>query len=141
MPTHAAPSTWRLDQYASDIVGIGYATPYTDEAVVEAVLSVHLHERVATLRYKPLLAAAMNTIVPASVLARRTKGEYTADANAGLRRRRRELLDLFDTCLLAGAGLIVAARLRAALQRPPITELPGGLVATLGCERPACAPP
>ncbi|MGY0459568.1 asparagine synthase-related protein [Kitasatospora sp. cg17-2] len=124
----------RLDQYTQDTLGIGYAAPYTDEAVVEAALSVRVHERVDALRYKPLLAAAMNTVVPADILARRTKGEYTADANAGLRRHRRELLDLFDTSRLADAGLIDTARLRTALRQPPTTALHAALTATLGCE-------
>ncbi|MGW2546927.1 asparagine synthase-related protein, partial [Kitasatospora sp. NPDC001574] len=124
----------RLDQYAQDTLGIGYAAPYTDEAVIEAALSVRVHERVDALRYKPLLAAAMNTVVPTDILARRTKGEYTADANSGLRRHRRELLDLFDSSRLADAGLIDTARLRAALRQPPTTALHAALTATLGCE-------
>ncbi|MFI6530623.1 asparagine synthase-related protein [Streptomyces uncialis] len=127
-------ATRRLDQYTHDTLGIGYASPYTDDAVIEATLSVRLHERVAALRYKPLLAAAMKDIVPAPILARRTKGEYTADANAGLRRHRQELLDLFDDSRLADAGLIDPAQLRTALQQLPTTPLHGALVVTLGCE-------
>ncbi|MFE1824189.1 asparagine synthase-related protein [Streptomyces anulatus] len=129
-----ADATRRFDQYANDTLGIGYATPYTDDAVIEAALSVRPGERVAALRYKPLLAAAMNNIVPAPVLARRTKGEYTADANTGLRRHRQALLDLFDNSRLADAGLIDPTLLRTALQHPPTTQLHGALAVTLGCE-------
>ncbi|MFE3022105.1 asparagine synthase-related protein [Streptomyces sp. NPDC059256] len=113
---------------------MGYATPFTDDAVIEAVLSVRPGERVAALRYKPLLAAAMNDIVPAAVLARRTKGEYTADANKGLRRHRQDLLDLFGNSRLADAGLIDPTLLRTALQHPPTIQLHGALAVTLGCE-------
>ncbi|MFD8712630.1 asparagine synthase-related protein [Streptomyces anulatus] len=129
-----ADATRRFDQYTNDTLGIGYASPYTDDAVVEATLSVRLHERVASHRYKPLLAAAMKDTVPAAVLARRTKGEYTADANAGLRRNRQALLDMFDDSRLADAGLIDPDRLRTALQQPPTTQLHGALAVTLGCE-------
>lgn len=129
-----ADATRRFDQYTNDTLGIGYATPFTDDAVIEAVLSVRPGERVATLRYKPLLAAAMSSIVPAAVLARRTKGEYTADANAGLRHNRQDLLDLFGNSRLADAGLIDPTVLRTALQRPPTTQLHGALAVTLGCE-------
>nr|WP_237534506.1 asparagine synthase-related protein [Streptomyces sp. SID3343] len=127
--------TRRIDQLAQDILGIGYATPYTDDAVLAAVLAVRPWERVVATRYKPLLAAAVHGIVPAEILARSTKGEYTADAHAGLRRHRRDLLDLFEDSLLAEVGLIDADLLRAALHARPTHALHADLIPTLACEQ------
>lgn len=123
----------QIDQALSGL-GIDYAAPYTDDAVVAAALSVRLRERTARTRYKPLLAAAMRDIVPSQVLRRTTKGEYSADVHAGLRRHRGELLELFDDSLLARRGLIEPGAIGAALR--PRAEAAGldSLLMTLGCE-------
>nr|WP_243744723.1 asparagine synthase-related protein [Streptomyces hainanensis] len=62
--------------------------PYLDDQVIDACLAVRLHERTSPFVYKPLLAAAMRTIVPDVFLGRRTKGEFTLDVHTGLRQRR-----------------------------------------------------
>jgi asparagine synthase (glutamine-hydrolysing) len=49
----------------------------------------------------------MRGIVPGTVLARTSKGEYSADSFAGIRRHRDELLELFGDSQQSRAGLIV----------------------------------
>jgi asparagine synthase (glutamine-hydrolysing) len=123
----------QIDQFLARF-GIGYAAPYTDDAVMEAALSVRLRERTSPSRYKPLLAGAMRGIVPEPILHRSAKGAYTADFYAGLRRHRGDLLELLDGSMLSRLGLIDDGRARAALRLPTgVAEL-DPLLPTLGCE-------
>ncbi|GAA0416592.1 asparagine synthase-related protein [Streptomyces luteireticuli] len=126
--------------------GLEYAAPFLDDGVVEAALAVRVAERLAPGRYKPVLAAAMLGAVPGDVLARSTKGEYSAEFHNGLRRNRAALLELFEDSRLARAGLIDATALRDRLLgvHPDPTAL-RDLDATVGCEvwlrsRPGPAP-
>lgn len=111
--------------------------PYYDDRVVEAALSVRLHERTTPFAYKPLLVKAMSTrqTVPAELLARSTKGEYSAEMQGGRRDRRAELAELFDQPILAGLGLVDADALRrACLSMFPPRLSPVTLEATLAVE-------
>ncbi|MBH1937426.1 hypothetical protein I5Q34_24685 [Streptomyces sp. AV19] len=115
--------------------GLEYAAPFLDDGVVEAALAVRVAERLAPDRYKPVLAGAMRGIVPEAVLARSTKGEYSAEFHTGLRRNRAALLELFDDSLLARAGLIDTDVLRARLLGVhPDPNALRDLDATVGCE-------
>ncbi|WP_372412280.1 asparagine synthase-related protein [Streptomyces luteireticuli] len=143
-----ADAVRQIDQATTEHLGIGYATPFHDDAVIEAALSVRLEERMALACYKPLLVAAMRGAVPEAILARTTKGEYSADFYIDFRRHRGELLALFDAPALADAGLIRPDRLRAALRGYPDHQLHTQLLPTLGCEawlrsppKPPTAPP
>lgn len=69
-------------------------------------------------QYKPLLTEAMRGIVPAPILGRVTKGDYTTDAHAGFRRHLPQILEFFTDSALAEAGLINPAVLRACLLGP-----------------------
>jgi asparagine synthase (glutamine-hydrolysing) len=80
--------------------------------VVEACLAVRLHERTTPWRYKPLIVEAMRDVVPAAVLQRTTKGDFSVDGHAGLRRARPHLAALLDDSLLAQLGLVNANALR-----------------------------
>jgi asparagine synthase (glutamine-hydrolysing) len=122
-----------LEQIASGY-GLVLAAPYLDDRVVEAAMRVRMHERAAPQRYKPLLARAMEGIVPAGILARTTKGEFGAEATAGLRRYRCELAALFDDPVLARLGLIDADAARGAVLGRYPTLLPMALMRTLACE-------
>ncbi|MEH6373496.1 asparagine synthase-related protein [Streptomyces sp. KLMMK] len=128
----------RLDQ-ATGRAGLPLAAPCLDDAVMNAALSVRLHDRVPhgppPTAAKPVLTAAMRGIVPDPLLARTTKGDYSADFYAALRRHRSELLDLFEDPLLAGMGLIDPAPLRAALLGlHPTTRILTSLSRTVACE-------
>jgi asparagine synthase (glutamine-hydrolysing) len=95
--------------------GTRLEAPYLDDRVIEAALAARLHDRGTPRCYKPLLAAAMAGTVPAPILHRRTKGEFSADTYVGLRRHRAELLCLTEDSLLAERGLLDANALRRAI--------------------------
>ncbi|MGH8902757.1 MAG: asparagine synthase-related protein [Egibacteraceae bacterium] len=116
-------------------LGLPLAVPYLDDRVVEACLAVRLHERTTPWRYKPLIVEAMRGIVPAEVLARTTKGEFSVDWHAGLRRHRAHLADLLDDLALARLDIVDVDALRAACLGlyPPGVPMPA-LDRTLACE-------
>ncbi|MGW1072463.1 asparagine synthase-related protein [Streptomyces sp. NPDC002537] len=124
----------RLDQ-ATTRAGLPLAAPCLDDPVLAAALSARLHERAGPTAYKPLLTAAMREIVPATLLTRTSKGDYSTDFYIALHRHRAELLELFDGSLLAGMGLIDTAVLRDALLIPhPTPHIVTHLSQTLACE-------
>jgi hypothetical protein len=53
--------------------------------VVEACLAVRPHECSTAWRFKPLIVEAMRDLVPAAVLQRTTKGDFSADGHTSLR--------------------------------------------------------
>ncbi|MBL1081078.1 hypothetical protein JK359_03665 [Streptomyces actinomycinicus] len=115
--------------------GSGLEVPYLDDRVIEAVLSTLLHHHAVTRRYKPLLATAMDGIVPAPLLRRATKGEFSADTYPGLRRHRARLLQLTEDSLLARRGLIDPQALRTAVSATyPDPDPLWHLDMTLACE-------
>ena len=92
--------------------------PYLDDRVVDVALSARLDERINPWRFKPLLADAMNGALPPLIAARTTKGEFSADAQAGWRKHLPDLLAVFADSALAECGLIHPDKLRAALLTP-----------------------
>ena len=95
--------------------GVSFHAPYTDDRVLEAVLSVRLVDRVAPGRLKPVLARALDGVVPAGILQRTGKDDASPTLYAGLRRRRRDLLEFAADTRLARMGLIDGAALRRLL--------------------------
>ncbi|WP_017559149.1 asparagine synthase-related protein [Nocardiopsis baichengensis] len=115
--------------------GVELATPYLDDAVVNAVLSVDGRRLCDPYRYKPLLAEAMRGVLPDELLTRRTKGEFSGEAFTGLKHHRSALLALTEGMHLERLGLVDADSLRAAVTGPHTGA--GGLAAieaTLGVE-------
>jgi asparagine synthase (glutamine-hydrolysing) len=98
--------------------GLEWDAPMLDDRVVEAALSVRLADRIPRGRYKPLLVAAMDGVMPDSVRLRRTKGEFSAELYEGLRHNRDKFLDVCADLRLAELGLVDAAALRSALLSP-----------------------
>ncbi|MGW2367889.1 asparagine synthase-related protein [Streptomyces sp. NPDC001667] len=130
----AGAAVRRIDQ-ATTRSGLPQAAPCLDDPVMNAALSVRLPDRAGRSAYKPLLTAAMHDVVPAPLLARTTKGDYSADFYIALARHRAELLELFDGSLLADMGLIDISVLRAALLVPhPTPHIVTHLSQTLACE-------
>ncbi len=124
----------QIVRIASD-AGTRLAAPYLDDRVIEAALAVRLHERMTPWQYKPLLAAAMRRIVPDEILARTTKGDFTADVYAGVKRHRASLLELFADSVLARRGMIDIDALRGSIRgmHPTfVTLIP--LEQTVACE-------
>ncbi|ATE54714.1 asparagine synthase-related protein [Actinosynnema pretiosum] len=96
--------------------GVTFEAPFTDDRVLEAVLSLRFADRIDHHRFKPVLGTAMRGLVPADVLRRQTKNDASAELYAGLRGRRDELLALFEDSRLAARGLIDPAPLRHVLR-------------------------
>lgn len=115
--------------------GVELDMPYLDDTVLDAVLRVPVHQHAGPWRYKPLLADAMDGLVPDAIRARSTKGEFGEDIRRGLRRNLPAVLDLFDESALAARGLIDTAALRLRLGRPqPDNTTAQALESLLGCE-------
>jgi asparagine synthase (glutamine-hydrolysing) len=120
---------------ASRLAGVPLTTPYFDDAVVDAALSVRVEDRASPYAYKPLLMEAMNGILPDACRERTTKGEGTFETVGGLYRHRQELIALWEESALGKAGLIDAARLADLCSRPGTPDLKDGSVnSTLSCE-------
>ncbi|WP_406397020.1 asparagine synthase-related protein [Streptomyces uncialis] len=128
-------SALRQMNLALDGTGVTLEAPFLDDRVLEAALMVRTEDRVARGRYKPVLTAAMRGVVPAQLLGRRSKGEFSAEAYEGLLRNRRLLLERCDDLELARLGLVDAGALRAGLLGPkPETRDLTPFENTLSCE-------
>lgn len=98
--------------------GLPMASPFLDDRVIEACLSVRPSERVTPWRYKPVLTAAMRGIVPEECLRRSNKATASMDASNGLREHRADLLALWEDSRLAELGLVDGPELRRLARRP-----------------------
>ncbi|MFI9544241.1 lasso peptide isopeptide bond-forming cyclase [Streptomyces sp. NPDC052016] len=98
--------------------GLPMASPFLDDRVIEACLSVRPDERVTPWRYKPVLTAAMSGVVPEACLRRATKATASMDASDGLREHRADLLALWEDSRLERLGLVDGAELRRLALRP-----------------------
>ncbi|REE96754.1 lasso peptide isopeptide bond-forming cyclase [Thermomonospora umbrina] len=115
--------------------GLPMASPYLDDRVIEACLSVRVEDRVTPWRYKPVLAAAMRGIVPDECLRRTTKAEAALDAAEGLRLHGGDLQSLWEDSRLARLGLVDAAALKDLTGCPDDPRLRQAILySTIGCE-------
>lgn len=115
--------------------GMPIGTPFFDDRVVEAALSVVIHARVDPWRYKPLLATAVRGVVPDAVLTRTTKDEGSFDVEAGLHAHAAQVHELFKDSRLAARGFIDLPRVRALAADPSATDAcDGALLTTIACE-------
>jgi asparagine synthase (glutamine-hydrolysing) len=106
----------QLRQLAAPL-GLEVHAPFLDSAVIRAALSVPAPVRANPWTYKPLLGAALAGLLPAEVLGRRTKGDYTAEDYAGARAALPGLRDLLRDSRLAALGVIEPRAVLAALDR------------------------
>ncbi|MGP3948712.1 asparagine synthase-related protein [Streptomyces sp. 7N604] len=114
---------------------VEFETPFLDDRVIEAALSVRVVDRVVLGRYKPMLTAALRGTVPDMVLDRHDKGAFGQEAYEGLYRNRERLAELCTDLRLADLGLVDATELRTALYRPmPDTRRLAPFENTLACE-------
>jgi asparagine synthase (glutamine-hydrolysing) len=98
-------------------LGLEVHAPFLDDAVIRAALSVPAHVRADPRAYKPLLGATLDGLLPAEVLTRRTKGNYTAEDYAGVRAALPALRILLRDSRLADLGVIEPAAVLAAVDR------------------------
>ncbi|SFQ48796.1 asparagine synthase (glutamine-hydrolysing) [Amycolatopsis arida] len=115
--------------------GLPISSPYFDDRVIEAFLSVRPLDRVTPWRYKPVLVAAMRGVVPDDCLTRTSKAQAALDAAAGLRAHRGDLAELWAESRLAELGLVDRDRLIELALRPATPELTTAILySTIGCE-------
>ncbi len=115
--------------------GLPIQSPYFDDRVIEACLSVRPEDRVTPWRYKPALVAAMRGVVPDECLARSSKAQAALDAATGLRDNRGDLAELWSESRLAELGLVDRDRLLDLAARPATPELRTAvLYPAIGCE-------
>jgi asparagine synthase (glutamine-hydrolysing) len=87
-------------------IGLAVHAPYLDNAVVHAAMAIPAVRKADPHRFKPLLSAALDGLVPADVLARRTKGAYQAEEYLGARQSRAQIYSWLADSRLAGLGVI-----------------------------------
>lgn len=113
--------------HATAAQGLPMDSPFCDDAVVTAALAVRPDQACSPWSYKPLLAAAMDGLVPGRVLRRSTKDHCGQEWYAGLRAHRRDLADWARDSHLVTAGLAEESELRRALLSP-------GMLSDGGCQ-------
>lgn len=106
----------RQSQRLASTWGINVHTPFLDDPVLSVCSRVPVSERTTVAALKPLLGKALGGIVPAEVLARRSKGDYSASEYAGLRASGPYLRRLMGEPVLADLGLIEPERVRPVLE-------------------------
>lgn len=114
---HAFARQQRLDAEVAEQWSVNHHAPYLDDEVVRACWSVPAWQRTTPEQAKPLLRLAMGGTVPACVLDRRTKGNYTTPAYHGLRANVDTLRDLVNSLRLAEVGLVDRNKVMAELNR------------------------
>ncbi len=107
----------RSDVALAAACGVTLQSPYLDDGVVRACWSVPASVRTTPEQPKPLLRHAVDGLVPASVVDRRTKGDYTALSYRGLHRNADAIDDLLASSRLGALGLIDTQAVRAELDR------------------------
>ena len=107
----------RIDLEIAEAHGLRQVAPFVTDAVVRACLSVPVQDRTSAFAMKPLLRTALDKHVPALVLDRSTKGDYTALHYAGLARNADDLRSLFADSRLAASGLLDERHVQRVLER------------------------
>ncbi|MFD6142067.1 albusnodin/ikarugamycin family macrolactam cyclase [Promicromonospora sp. NPDC060271] len=107
----------RIDLEIAETHGMRQMAPFMTDAVVRACLSVPVRQRTSAFVAKPLLRTALHEHVPALVLDRSTKGDYTALHYAGLARNASDLRRVFADSRLVESGLLDYRYARSVLDR------------------------
>src|SRR5262249_21323911 len=115
--------------------GLPLAVPFPGGRVAGSCLAVCLRERSTPWWFKPLIAGVMGDVVPATVLRRTTRGEFSVGWHTGSRRARGHVAVLLGDPILGRLGLAGVGALREV--RPglcPCTLEPVALDRALVCE-------
>ncbi|MFE7612347.1 asparagine synthase-related protein [Streptomyces celluloflavus] len=95
--------------------GLRLAAPFLDDEVLNAALAVRPQDLLSPYRFKPLLTAAMEGILPEDILHRTTKGEYSAETRHDWQRQRQRVMQFIEQSELAQHGLIDVGEARNSL--------------------------
>ncbi|WFB05936.1 asparagine synthase-related protein [Streptomyces sp. LX-29] len=123
----------RLLQDGTAAVGLPVESPFCDDAVVAACLSVQPHQARDPWSYKRLLGVALDGLVPERLLRRTTKDHCNEEWHHGLRVHRRDLARWADDSRLVAAGVVDPDRLRRLLHSPGLLEGNGADVDSTLC--------
>lgn len=116
-------------------LGVAVHAPFLDGQVIDACLAATAADRTTVHQAKPLLAAAFDDLLPPALLARRTKGDYSACEYHGLRANVATLRALLANPVLAELDIVQpdgpreALRLGLAGSSAPMAAL-GTVIAT-----------
>ncbi|MGX1885696.1 albusnodin/ikarugamycin family macrolactam cyclase [Streptomyces sp. NPDC055287] len=110
-------SAQRQLAYAAAPLGIWAQAPFLDNDVVRACLLLPAQRRCDPPAFKPLLGSALAGAVPAPVLARRTKGDYSDEDYQGARLAVGTLREIIGTSHLAALDVIDPRAVAASLDR------------------------
>lgn len=97
--------------------GVWPQAPFLDKDVIRACLSVPAWRRDDPRTFKPLLRKALAGLVPAPVLARQTKGNYSTEDFRGARRASGDLRRRIAEMRLAELGVVDQRSLQAFVDR------------------------
>ncbi|WP_236074298.1 asparagine synthase-related protein [Streptomyces tardus] len=106
-------------------MGIRIETPYADDRVIDAALSVRIPDRATPYAYKQLIAEAMRGILPRELAERRTKLSGGQANERGLRHHRSAIAALWDGSELAARGLADETVLQRMSRNPNSREFGG----------------
>ncbi|HEX6355435.1 albusnodin/ikarugamycin family macrolactam cyclase [Actinophytocola sp.] len=97
-------------------MGVWPQAPFLDNEVIRACLSIPASRRANPLAFKPLLASALAGLVPAPVLSRQTKGNYSAEDYRGARLASGNLRNRVARLRLVELGVVERAPVMASLE-------------------------
>ena len=107
----------RVDLDIAQFHGLRLVAPFVTDSVVRACLAVPVQHRTSAFAVKPLLRTALDQHVPAPVLDRSTKGDYTALHYAGLAHNADYLRGLLADSHLVDSGLLDIRHASSVLNR------------------------
>lgn len=113
----AGGSVHRELRTVAEQFGMELHSPYLDTNVLRTCLGLTAGLRTSPSQNKPLFRRALAGLVPATVLDRRSKGDYTRDLYVGLRRSAPFLRALFQSPIAAELGILEPRPLLATLDR------------------------
>src|SRR5262249_48779260 len=106
--------------------GLPIASPWFDDRVLRACLSIRPVDRVTPWQDRPVLRAALRDIVPDECVERTASSPWAAPSNA---EHRAELLALWHGSQPAAMGIVDEKRLRASISGS-VTEAQRSLLDT-----------
>jgi asparagine synthase (glutamine-hydrolysing) len=124
----------RLTSQIMRQAGIRMVAPFLDDQIIDACLSVRHDEKTLPTSYKPLLSAAMQEIVPRTLLERSTKPNFGIDVFRGRRRNAEDLVAIAENLELVRIGLVRKDMFRDACLGLGQPTPPIALWKTLACE-------
>ncbi|WP_161628704.1 asparagine synthase [Nocardiopsis salina] len=104
----------RAFEHAGRAAGLPCASPYLDDRVINAALSVAPEDRATPFEFKPLIKAALGDLLPSGLRERRTKADGGQISHRGRQQHWSTIERLWNDSALAHRNLIDPETLSAA---------------------------